>query len=60
MISEDNLSFYALLLRRIHCISGSQTLRSEPPTYNLIFFPAPSIPSSSVNLGDERRGRFVP
>lgn len=60
VISEDNLSFYALLLRRIHCISGSQTLLSAPPTHSLIFFPTPSIPNSSVSLGDERRGRFVP
>lgn len=60
VISEDNLSFYALLLRRISCISGFQPLLGESPIHSLILFPAPSIPSSTVGLGDERRGRFVP
>lgn len=45
----------ALLLRRIHCIGGFQPLLGECPTHSPIFFPAPSIPSSTVGLGDERR-----
>lgn len=60
VISEANISFYALLLRRICCISGFQPLLGESPIRSLILFPAPSIPSSTVGLGDERRGRFVP
>lgn len=43
-----------LLLRRIHCIGGFQPLLGESPTHSPIFFPAPSIPSSTVGLGDER------
>lgn len=60
VISEDNISFYALLLRRIRCISGFQPLLGESPIRSLVLFPAPSIPSSTVGLGDERTGRFVP